>query len=75
MQLPGLAHTLCCSAFPLLAADTAGEKEEESFGLGLRQVNPTRPLPSWSTISYTVFLSQLELALNSLGKSIKLRLP
>lgn len=76
MQLPGLAHTHCCSAcFSTPSADTAWEKEDESFGLGPMQENPTKTSPCWSTISYSVFLSQLEMALNSLGKSIGLRLP
>lgn len=43
MQLPGLAHTHCCSAcFSTPSADTAWEKEDESFGLGLMQENPTK---------------------------------
>lgn len=67
----------CCSSdcFSIPSAHTAQEKENRSLGLALRQENPRRPLACWGMVPYTVFLSQLKPALNSLDESIKLRLP
>lgn len=53
-------HCGSSACFSIPSAHTAWEKENTILGLARRQENPTRPLPCWSMISCTVFLSQLE---------------